>query len=60
MVKMEREISHCGGCNCMTHSIRKGMAKFMCGKCGYDKSLGDVFQYELSSNSNITNKESEK
>ena len=40
-------ITHCNGCNCMTHSIRKSRAKVICGKCGYDKTLGDIYQSEL-------------
>jgi len=39
-------ITLCGDCYCMTKSIRKSRATFICGKCGYDKTLGDVFQYE--------------
>jgi len=34
-------ISYCNGCKCMTKSIKEGRASFVCGKCGYDKSLGD-------------------
>jgi hypothetical protein len=30
----------------MTKSIRMGRAHYICGKCGYDKSLGDVYQNE--------------
>ncbi len=44
--KTEMDISLCNGCNCMTHSIRKGRALFVCGKCGHNKTFGDVFQYE--------------
>ena len=40
------EISYCGGCHCMTHSIRKGRAHYVCGKCGHDKSLSDVYWSE--------------
>jgi len=40
-------LTHCGGCNCMTKSIRKGRAYYVCGKCGHNKTLGDLFQYEL-------------
>ena len=42
------DISHCNGCNCMTKSIRKSRANFVCGKCGHNKTLGDVFQRELT------------
>lgn len=45
--KMTQEITACNGCNCMTKSIRKARAVFICGKCGHDKTLGDVFQYEM-------------
>ncbi len=48
MTKQEQDdITHCNGCNCMTKSIRKGRAHYVCGKCGYNKTLGDVYQYEL-------------
>ena len=40
------KITHCNNCQCMTHSIRKGRAHFVCGKCNHNKTLGDVFQYE--------------
>ncbi len=43
----EEELTHCNGCHCMTKSIRKSRANFICGKCGYCKTLGDVYQYEL-------------
>lgn len=39
-------VTLCSGCNCMTRSIRQARAMYICGKCGADKSLGDVFQYE--------------
>ena len=39
-------ITHCSGCESMTKSIRLGRAKYICGKCGYDKSLGDYYQHE--------------
>jgi len=44
------DISLCLGCNCMTHSIRKGRASYVCPKCGYNKSLGDYYQAELEKN----------
>lgn len=47
----EDELSLCNGCYCMTHSIRKGRAYFVCGKCGHNKTLGDFFQYESKLNS---------
>ena len=33
--------------SCMTKSIRKARATFICGKCGHDKTYGDVCQEEL-------------
>ena len=39
------DITLCGHCNCMTKSIRVSKANFKCGKCGKDKNLGDLFQY---------------
>ena len=33
---MEKEITLCGGCHCMTKSIVKSRAKWICGKCGHD------------------------
>lgn len=44
---MEDDVTLCKGCYCMTHSIRKGRGKFVCGKCGYDKTLGDLYQSKL-------------
>ena len=41
-------ITHCTNCNCMTHSIRKGRAKVICGKCGHNKTLSDFYQDELN------------
>jgi len=41
------EITYCSGCHCMTKSIRKGRSYYICGKCGHDKSLGDIFQADL-------------
>ena len=41
------EVSYCGGCYCMTKSIRIGRAHNICGKCEYDKTLGDLLQSEL-------------
>ncbi len=45
-MKLKEDISPCPKCNCMTKSIRKGRAHYVCGKCGVDKSLSDVFFYE--------------
>jgi hypothetical protein len=42
----EDEITLCAKCMCMTKSIRKSRALWICGKCKADKTLGDVFQYE--------------
>ena len=41
------DISYCNGCHCMTRSIKKGRSTLVCGKCGYDKSFGDVMQNKL-------------
>ena len=30
----------------MTKSIREGRAKYVCGKCGNDKTLSNVFYFE--------------
>jgi len=46
------KITHCTGCNCMTKSIRISRANYKCGKCGYDKSIGDVFQAEMKREEN--------
>ncbi len=43
----ELDISYCNGCHCMTHSIRKARAHYNCGKCGHNKSLSDVYWYEM-------------
>ena len=45
---MKEEISPCSKCGCMTKSIRKGRAFYICGKCGHDKSLSDVYFYEAT------------
>ena len=44
---MNDNVTLCSGCNCMTKSIKKSRAYLICEKCGYDKTLGDVFQSEL-------------
>ena len=41
------DISPCPKCYCMTKSIKLGRAKYKCGKCGADKSLSDIFFYEI-------------
>jgi hypothetical protein len=43
----DEDVTLCKGCHCMTHSIRKGKLHFVCGKCGHDKTLGDVLQNEV-------------
>jgi hypothetical protein len=49
-MKMEKirfdadDVTYCNGCHCATHSIRKSKLVFLCGKCGYDKTMGDVLQ----------------
>ena len=40
-------VTYCNNCFCMTKSIRKSRAKYVCGKCGRDKTLSDIYQYEL-------------
>jgi len=44
---IDEDLTLCSQCTCMTHSIRQGRALFICGKCGHNKTLGDVYQYEL-------------
>lgn len=44
---MNENISPCPECNCMTKSIRLRRASYQCGKCKADKSLSDVFYYEM-------------
>lgn len=63
--KLENNITLCNGCNCATKSIRKGRAHFVCDKCGYNKTLGDCYQYELQERikkqkEELTNRKSEK
>lgn len=31
----------------MTHSLIKGKLKHVCGKCGHDKTYGDIFQEDV-------------
>ena len=45
-------ITYCNNCNCMTHSIRKGRAKVICGKYKHDKTLSDVYQDKLNNKNN--------
>jgi len=52
----ELDISPCNGCKCITHSIRKGKAYYVCGKCGYDKSLSDVYWYEAMQKNKVSKK----
>lgn len=44
---MSEEKSFCADCECMTYSIRKSRANFICSRCERDKTLGDFFQYEI-------------
>lgn len=39
--------TYCNGCKCTTYSIRESRAKFICDKCGHNKTLSDIFQHEL-------------
>ena len=52
---MKDETSPCTNCNCMTKSIRQGRAKYICGKCGKDKSLSDFYYYEAIEKEETTN-----
>ena len=36
------ELSFCSNCHCMTNSIKKGRAKWICGKCKSDKSMSHI------------------
>lgn len=56
----EGEISLCNGCGCMTKSIVKGRANFRCGKCGHDKTLGDVFQHEAKHDTKLEQSETDE
>lgn len=40
----------CSNCNCLTESIRKGRAHFVCKKCGHNKTLSDYYLYECELN----------
>ena len=40
-------ISFCGNCYAMTHSVRKAKLEYVCGKCGHDKTLSDIMQAEV-------------
>ena len=53
----EQDVTYCNGCHCATKSIRKSRAYFVCGKCGHDKTLGDVYQYELQERIGRRNKD---
>jgi len=39
-------LSFCPNCYSMTKSIRKGRAYFICGKCGEDKTMSDLYYME--------------
>ncbi len=54
--KIDEEISLCNGCHCMTKSIKKGRAYWVCSKCGHNKTLSDVYQYEAKEKLNETKK----
>jgi len=56
LTKMDEDITYCTNCHCMTRSIRKGRAKYVCGKCGHNKTLSDFYSYECEQR----NKEGEK
>ena len=43
----EKDITLCHGCGCMTYSLRKGRAHFVCAKCNHDKSLSDYLIWEI-------------
>lgn len=43
---MNDDVTHCNGCQSMTHSVRKDRAHLTCEKCGHNKTLGDVLQDE--------------
>jgi len=45
---MNKGISPCPKCNCMTNSIRRGKHNYICGKCGADKTLSDTLYYEAT------------
>lgn len=39
-------VSPCPKCKCMTKSVRKSRALWLCGKCGADKTLSDIYFIE--------------
>lgn len=41
---MKDDVTYCSHCHCMTHSIRKKKLTYVCDKCGYEKTFGDVLQ----------------
>lgn len=49
-LKKVDDVTHCNGCNCMTHTITNETLYHVCGKCGHDKALSDIFQDELKIN----------
>lgn len=50
---MDSSLSPCNNCNCMTKSIRKSRAKYICGKCKYDKTLSDIFWFEKNTKDKV-------
>lgn len=46
-MKKDKSESPCINCKIFTNSIRKGRAYFICEKCNTDKTLSDVFYYEI-------------
>lgn len=44
--KDKKKLTYCGNCHHMTYSIRKNRAYWVCEKCGNNKTLSDVFQFE--------------
>lgn len=44
---MTRKLTLCPHCFCMTWSVRKGRCKWVCGKCGGDKSQSDYYWDEM-------------
>ena len=55
LIKEKEKISPCLKCHCMTKSIRLGRANYICGKCNADKSLSDLYFYELTNQGKIKN-----
>ncbi len=38
-----QHITLCLGCYCMTKTIRKSRAKHICGHCGYNKIISEIY-----------------